>query len=268
MRSSRLTVVLVATVLVLALLAFGWTAQPDSSEAQSDSMHNCPAAGKWSIAVWEGQNGTAAAEALAACGAGAVEAAYSLDPQTQAWSRWFAAKPEVSNLPPLNDMQGVLALGSVTGLVATQTPSATPTATPTGGYTFSFPSFYGEPDTFRATMSEMRTMNSIPSADYLPEVTPPAGGQFAVVLASVSNTGNEGASVGSFSFRLRDAQSRLFTMDFAESASAQATAEAYFDRFGQYDTIMPGITLDMVFVFLVPTGTTGLVAERCPDSGC
>jgi hypothetical protein len=74
-------------------------------------MQNCPAAGKWSIAVWDGPSGTTAAEALATCGAGAVAAAYSLDAQTQAWSRWFADKPEVSNLAPLNDKQGLLALG-------------------------------------------------------------------------------------------------------------------------------------------------------------
>jgi hypothetical protein len=96
-------------------------------------LRNCPAAGKWSIAVWDGQSGTTAADALATCGAGAVDAAYSLDPQTQGWWRWFAAKPEVSDLPPLSDLQGVLALGSATGpmVTPTPTPTPTPTATPT-----------------------------------------------------------------------------------------------------------------------------------------
>jgi hypothetical protein len=83
-------------------------------------MHNCPPAGKWSIAVWEGDSGTAADDALATCGADTVTAAYSLDPQTVAWSRWFAGKPDVSNLTLLNDMQGVLALGSAAA--ATPTP--------------------------------------------------------------------------------------------------------------------------------------------------
>ena len=98
-------------------------------------MHNCPAVGKWSIAVWEGESGTAAADALAVCGEGSVAAAYSLDAQTGAWSRWFAGKPEVSNLPPLSDKQGVLALDSASGPAATATPAATPTATPTPGAT-------------------------------------------------------------------------------------------------------------------------------------
>jgi hypothetical protein len=90
-------------------------------------MHSCPPAGKWSIAVWEGDSGTTADAALATCGAGTVAAAYSLDPQTGAWSRWFAGKPDVSNLPPLSDLQGVLALGAAGGPVVTATPAGTPT---------------------------------------------------------------------------------------------------------------------------------------------
>jgi hypothetical protein len=274
MRSRRYTVVPVATVLVLVLVAFGSTLQPDSSEAQPGSMHNCPAAGKWSIAVWEGQNGTAAATALATCGAGAVNAAYSLDPQTQAWSRWFAAKPEVSNLAPLKDMQGVLALASATAPVATetpsatQTPSATPTATPTGGYTLTFASAYWEAETFTGTVSEITMMESIPATDFYPSTAPPPGGEFAVVLMTVTNTGSEPADVGTLSFRLRDSQERVFTMDFPEWLSAQSAAEMYFVRAGAYDTVMPDITLEMVFVFLTPKGATGLAAEACPASGC
>jgi len=129
MRGNGLAVILVAcgVIFALGLLAFAWTLVATSSQAQSGIMQNCPLAGRWSIAVWDGQSGTAATNALATCGAGAVDAAYSLDPQTGAWSRWFAGKPEVSNLPPLEDMQGVLALGSA----ATPTPTATPTLTPT-----------------------------------------------------------------------------------------------------------------------------------------
>jgi hypothetical protein len=90
-------------------------------------MHNCPPAGTWAIAVWEGESGAAAADALATCGAGTVAAAYSLDPATGVWSRWFAGKPDVSDLPPFSDLQGVLALGSAGGPGATPTPTATPT---------------------------------------------------------------------------------------------------------------------------------------------
>jgi hypothetical protein len=114
-----------------ATLAIGLTAlflvfPAGWSEAQSGTMHNCPSAGKWSIAVWDGANGTAADGALASCGTGEVDAAYSLNSQTGAWSRWFAGKAELSNLPPLNDMQGVLALGTA----ATPTPTPQPTTSP------------------------------------------------------------------------------------------------------------------------------------------
>jgi hypothetical protein len=125
-RCSRSAVALVAAVISLGLLALGWMLAVGPSEAQSGSMNNCPPAGKWSIAVWEGDSGASADAALATCGAGKVAAAYSLDPQTGGWSRWFAGKPDVSNLPPLSDLQGVLALGIAAGPVATPTPVATP----------------------------------------------------------------------------------------------------------------------------------------------
>jgi hypothetical protein len=262
-------VFLLAGALVSGLLALSWTLAAGSSEAQQGTMHNCPPAEKWSIAVWEGPGGTAAADALATCGADAVDAAYSLDPQTGNWSRWFAGKPDVSNLPPLNDLQGVLVLGSVTGPVATPAPTLMPTPTPTGQYSFTFAASYSQPDTFRGVVEEIRIMDSIPGGDSQPPppATPPEGGQFAVVLMSVTNIGSEAASVGTSSFRLRDSQERSFTMEFSESVWAGMTAETYFDRDGLYETVMPGITLDMVFVFLVPTGTTGLGAERC-DADC
>jgi len=126
MRNRWLPVTLVAATLTVGLLALVWTLAAGPSEAQSGSMHNCPPAGKWSIAVWEGDSGAAADAALATCGAGTVSAAYSLDPQTGGWSRWFAGKPDVSNLPPLDDLQGVLALGAAGGPVVTATPAGTP----------------------------------------------------------------------------------------------------------------------------------------------
>jgi hypothetical protein len=99
-------------VLALGGAAAAAGAGPLTAAQAANQMQNCPAAGKWSIAVWDGDSGATAAEALATCGEDAVAAAYSLDAQTQAWSRWFADKPEVSNLAPLNDKQGVLALGA------------------------------------------------------------------------------------------------------------------------------------------------------------
>ncbi|MDP2949074.1 MAG: hypothetical protein Q8P22_06010 [Chloroflexota bacterium] len=254
--------------IALAVVGLAWGVGPPASGAQSGSMVNCPQAGKWAISVWDGASGTAAADALATCGAGAVDAAYALDPQTGGWLGWFAGRPEISTLATLNDMQGVLALGSATGPVVTPTP--TPTATPSGEYSFTFASSYSEPDTFRGTVEEIRMMDSIPKMGYHEGVTAPAGSIFAVVLMRVENIGTEPDDVGSYSFRLRDSLGRHFTLSYDEpdSLNVQWAAEDYFQRIGVYDDIQPGITRDMVFGFLVPTAVSGLVAERCPTDGC
>jgi len=75
-------------------------------------MVGCPTAGKWSVAVWTGSDGTPTGEALATCAAGPVEAAYWLHPETQAWLRYFAGHAELSSLPTLDNLQGILALGA------------------------------------------------------------------------------------------------------------------------------------------------------------
>lgn len=260
---------LLGGVLALGLVALAWAIGPGSSEAQQDAMYNCPQAGKWAISVWDGDDSTDSGQALATCDAVRVDFAYYIDPDTQGWSRWFAGRADISNLLTLNNMQGVLAYGAVSAPPPSPAPSPTPspTPTPTGQYSFTFPSFYGEPDTFRGTVEEIRIMDSIPGAGfYTGTVTPPVGGQFAVVLMTVTNIGSEAVYVGSFSFTLRDDQDRVFTLELT-GPMEQNAAEAYFDRAGIYDIIMPGITLDMVFVFLVPEGTTGLVAERYATDG-
>jgi hypothetical protein len=131
MRRTRLMLTLVGAMLLSGLLVFIWGPQSGSSEPQSGAMHNCAPAGKWSIAVWDGDSGTAPDDALATCGPGSVDAAYSLDPLTQAWSRWFAARPELNNMPDMNYLDGLIAMGSAAGPAATTTPSPTVTATPT-----------------------------------------------------------------------------------------------------------------------------------------
>ena len=112
MTCSRLTVAVMATALAIGLLALVAALRASPSEAQQGTMHDCPPPGKWSVAIWSGDNGTDAGQAFSSCGEGAIEAAYSLDAGTQVWSRWFLGAPEVSNLSVVNDMQGVLALAS------------------------------------------------------------------------------------------------------------------------------------------------------------
>lgn len=136
MLSSRLMVIIVTSgaILALGLVMFTWGFGAGASEAQQDAaMHNCPQTGKWAIAVWDGPDGTDTGQALATCGETAVAAAYYLDSVTQGWERWFAGRPEVSNLETLNDRQGVIALGEAGAPASTATPTPTPTAgeTPT-----------------------------------------------------------------------------------------------------------------------------------------
>jgi hypothetical protein len=79
-----------------------------------EQVWNCPQAGKWSVATWQGGCGGDVGEALAACGEGAVDAAYYLDPETQEWSRWFRGHPDASNLVAREGIQNLLLLGSPT----------------------------------------------------------------------------------------------------------------------------------------------------------
>jgi rhodanese-related sulfurtransferase len=76
---------LALALIAAAAFAASWMAAPAQTGAQAGAMHNCPTSGKWSIAVWDGADGTTATDALATCGAGAVDAAYALDPQTGAF---------------------------------------------------------------------------------------------------------------------------------------------------------------------------------------
>jgi len=116
-------------MLALGLATLVWAIEIGPSQAQQGAMQNCPQAGKWAISVWSGDDGTETGQALATCGEGAALAAYYLDPETQVWLRWFAGRPEVSNLLTLDDMQGALALGAP--VAGTPTPGPSPTPMPT-----------------------------------------------------------------------------------------------------------------------------------------
>jgi hypothetical protein len=89
-----------------------------------EGVVECPAAGKWSLAVWAGDDDTPTDEALATCGVGNVDFAYYIDPDTQDWRRYFVGRVEISDLPALASGQGFLAHGTMGA------PSPAPTATP------------------------------------------------------------------------------------------------------------------------------------------
>jgi len=76
-------------------------------------MGNCPQAGKWAIAVWDGPDGVDTGEALATCEE-EVDFAYDMDPDSQQWLGWFAGRPELTKLLTLKDKQGLIAHGKAT----------------------------------------------------------------------------------------------------------------------------------------------------------
>jgi Tol biopolymer transport system component len=84
---------------------------PTATPEPTAKVLNCPPANKWAIAVWDGAD-TGVEEALNACGEGAVDSAYYIDPDSQQWLRYLAGRPELSNLEALGDMQGVIVHGN------------------------------------------------------------------------------------------------------------------------------------------------------------
>jgi hypothetical protein len=89
------------------------TPTPTPTPAPAHMVRNCPQAGKWAIAWWDGPD-TDAKEGLDTCGEGAVDAAYALDPSSGEWLRRFRDRPEISNLSTFENMQGFFAFGSST----------------------------------------------------------------------------------------------------------------------------------------------------------
>jgi uncharacterized protein YkwD len=81
------------------------------SPASSGTIVGCPAAGRWSMAVWNGSDDTPTGDALATCAGAPVAAAYWLDPQSQGWLRFLNGYPQFTNLTTLDNLQAVMLLG-------------------------------------------------------------------------------------------------------------------------------------------------------------
>lgn len=79
---------------------------------EGGQIQGCPQPGKWAISVWDGPIGTDIDDALDTCAGVSIRAAYAIDPQSQAWQRYFSDRPDLSNLSTLGFMQGLLTLGS------------------------------------------------------------------------------------------------------------------------------------------------------------
>jgi len=108
------------------------TASPMPTPESKGQLQNCPLPNRWSIGVWSGQDYVPTADALATCSEAVVEGAYWLDPGSQSWWRYFPGRPEISNLEALDDMQGIMALGSAS------TAASAAGVSPAGGNAFQF----------------------------------------------------------------------------------------------------------------------------------
>lgn len=123
-RTTPAVLLLRGGLLAFGLLAIAWALGPTPSEAQDGSIQNCPQPGKWAIAVWDGDDGTDAGQALNTCGLGAVAAAYALDPDTQGWHRYILGHREINTLATLDNFQGIWALGRMAAS-ASSSPGST-----------------------------------------------------------------------------------------------------------------------------------------------
>jgi SagB-type dehydrogenase family enzyme len=121
--TTKRTSLLFGAALTLTMLALACATGTGSSESQQSAMHNCPQPGKWAISVWEGEDGTATDQALATCGEGAADFAYYIDPDSQGWLGYFVGRADISELPTLDNMQGLITHGAVSA----PPPSVTPT---------------------------------------------------------------------------------------------------------------------------------------------
>jgi len=99
----KVALVVLAGVVALGLAALVLTIETASSDARQDATQNCPPAAK---RVSRGDDGSDAGQALATCGTEAMTAAHYLIPETHAWQRWFAGRPEVSTPGSRDDMLG------------------------------------------------------------------------------------------------------------------------------------------------------------------
>jgi hypothetical protein len=94
-----------------AAAALPTAAAPSAQEQPEGQMEGCPEPGRWAISVWDGATATSPSDALATCSSVRVAAAYSMDPQTQLWKRYFDGRLDISNLPDLRELQGLMTLG-------------------------------------------------------------------------------------------------------------------------------------------------------------
>ena len=119
-------------------------------------------------------------------------------------------------------------------------------------------------------MDQALTGTTIPGSGIWPSLDAPTGTRFVVFLLNVENLAAEKSEVTSSSFRMRDDLGRSFTLtDWPQWSTAHLTAKSFYGLNGLFDSVQPGMTELMVFVFWTPLNISGVYLERCPSSsGC
>lgn len=84
-------------VILLGSTSLHAASADQAMQQQVTQMYDCPRPDRWAISVWAGDPSAAIEQALATCST-EVAAAYWIDPYSQTWRRYFAAKPDISDL--------------------------------------------------------------------------------------------------------------------------------------------------------------------------
>lgn len=84
-------------VILLGSTSLHAASADQAMQQQVTQMYDCPRPDRWAISVWTGDPSAAIEQALATCST-EVAAAYWIDPYSQTWRRYFAVKPDISDL--------------------------------------------------------------------------------------------------------------------------------------------------------------------------
>lgn len=122
---------------------------------------------------------------------------------------------------------------------------------------------------FCGAITDSVVLKTIPGSGAWAPMSAPQGTQFVIVFMDVSNFGLMEMTAGSQSLRLVDDLLRVYTSaGWNEWSTAMNTARSFYGRTSLEETIQPGTTASMLFVFRTPQNASGFAIERCPTGGC
>jgi hypothetical protein len=114
-----------------------------------------------------------------------------------------------------------------------------------------------DPKNLKGTVTQVQEIDAIPRRAN--EEVETATGKFVVVFMDPENRGLRSEKVYEGHLKLRDQKGRFF--DLAGHNVVQNAARQYFQRWSTFDSIQPGMTKPMVFVFDVARDAAGYCLE-------